>query len=742
MRHTLSRIALTAAATATALLGLASQAQTLPPPPVSPAPVVSYEYDAQGNPTKTIQAPGVLNFNTLSTYDKLDRRKDTKDAKNGVTAFEYNGREDLTKLTDPRSLVTQYPRNGLGDATQLLSPDTGTASHVFDAAGNLLTRTDSRGVLASHSYDALNRLITTLYSKSGSTSRTFSYTYDQTGAGFANGIGRLTSTSFPEGSAQYTYDPQGRLLSVVQKVNAATGANSAQLTHTASYTYDAAGNVATLTYPSGRVLNIGYLNGQLDSLALKANAAAAAVNLLTNVQWEPFGAAKSWLWQMGASTQAHDRVYDASGRLVRYRLGTVIRDITYDAADRITAYTHYDATTGAAQATLNQSFGYDELGRVTSITTSSTSWSIGYDANGNRTSVTQGASTRAYTTPAASNRLANLSNPANAFSYDAAGNILTGNTAAAAYTSTYNLENRLATMKVGNVTTTYAYDAMGQRLRKFGKTAASTVLFAYDQSGHLLGEYDNTGVAIREFVWLGDEPVAVFTPNGSNPPNIYYVHSDHLGAPRVIVNTNNQLRWRWMAEPFATTAPETNPSGLGAFTFNLRLPGQFADSETGLFYNYYRDYDSSIGRYVQSDPIGLGGGVNTYAYVSGNPVSRIDPEGLAEYEGLGTIVRHLNQLARAQGDSFWTDRTYAAERAMLGRLQRGEETPYDVAFYRHEMAEAQQCMPALLGPLDRYRDAQRVAHRSVERAQGDSWSDRYHPDVIRRLPDLFRTPRP
>lgn len=393
----------------------------------------------------------------------------------------------------------------------------------------------------------------------------------------------------------------------MQRVNAATGANNAQRTHTVAYTYDAAGNVATLTYPSGRVLVASYTEGQLSALALKANAAAAAVSLLTNIQWDPFGAAKSWLWQLGASTQAHDRIYDGSGRLVRYRLGAVIRDLGYDAADRISAYTHYDAATGAASPTLNQGFGYDELGRLTAITTASTSWSIGYDANGNRTSMTQGASTRSYTSAATSNR---LTNPANAFGYDSAGNILTGNTAAAAYTATYALENRLTTMKVGTVTTTYAYDAMGQRVRKFGKQASSTVLFAYDQQGHLLGEYDSAGAALSEYVWLGNEPVALFTPNGTNAPNVFYVHADHLGAPRVIVNTANQLRWRWLAEPFATTAPEINPQALGAFTFNLRLPGQYADSETGLFYNYQRDYDPNIGRYVQSDPIGLAGGIN------------------------------------------------------------------------------------------------------------------------------------
>ncbi|MES1190124.1 MAG: RHS repeat-associated core domain-containing protein [Steroidobacter sp.] len=90
--------------------------------------------------------------------------------------------------------------------------------------------------------------------------------------------------------------------------------------------------------------------------------------------------------------------------------------------------------------------------------------------------------------------------------------------------------------------------------------------------------------------------------------------------------------WRWDHDPYGNGQPNEDPDGNGlALNFNLRFPGQYYDSETGLYYNYHRDYDPSAGRYIESDPIGLnGGGFSTFAYVNGNPIEHSDPFGLRD----------------------------------------------------------------------------------------------------------------
>lgn len=110
--------------------------------------------------------------------------------------------------------------------------------------------------------------------------------------------------------------------------------------------------------------------------------------------------------------------------------------------------------------------------------------------------------------------------------------------------------------------------------------------------------------------------------------SMYFVQTDHLNTPRAVTNENDVLVWKWDSDPYGAAPPNESPAGAPAFAFGLRFPGQVFDRESYLYYNYHRDYDPQAGRYIQSDPIGLGGGINTYAYVGGDPVSYFDHPGL------------------------------------------------------------------------------------------------------------------
>jgi RHS repeat-associated protein len=110
-----------------------------------------------------------------------------------------------------------------------------------------------------------------------------------------------------------------------------------------------------------------------------------------------------------------------------------------------------------------------------------------------------------------------------------------------------------------------------------------------------------------------------------------YVQSDHLGTPRALSNNSGDTVWQLKQTPFGKTTINQDVDGDGnAVVANLRFPGQYFDQETGLHYNYFRYYDPQTGRYITSDPLGLVPSLNTYAYVDSNPLSFIDPTGLAK----------------------------------------------------------------------------------------------------------------
>jgi RHS repeat-associated protein len=143
--------------------------------------------------------------------------------------------------------------------------------------------------------------------------------------------------------------------------------------------------------------------------------------------------------------------------------------------------------------------------------------------------------------------------------------------------------------------------------------------------------FDSTGIRLATS--------ASFTVGTATSTTIFYVQPDHLDTPRSIANQTPATVWKWdNADPFGGNAANANPSGLGAFTFNLRLPGQYFDSETNTHYNYFRDYSPDTGRYIESDPIGLEGGVNLFVYSESDPLRLSDPFGLLPRPGTTPIV--------------------------------------------------------------------------------------------------------
>jgi RHS repeat-associated protein len=477
-----------------------------------------------------------------------------------------------------------------------------------DAAGNLTTRTDARGKTATYRYDSLNRISDIAYDDD-----TVRYTWDSC----TNGIGRLCSVSNAASSLSYRYDPHGR---ITQKTQTSGGAPL-----NVSHSYNAAGlRIQTVT-PGGQTLDYQWNGGRLAALSVNGQP------VLSQITYEPDGPVNGWVW---GNNQPSERFYDLTGRPVIISLGfdsqsqqPSSRTLGYDAAGRLTD------VLDDSNPQLNQRHGYDGLDRLISSERGEFQLSrtdYGYDLNGNRTEKSQDNTTPySYSIDPGSNRLQSQSGAQAAnYNYDATGS-LTGN---GTISYTYNAAGRRISATAANLKAGYTYNALGQRIAK--TVNGITTQYAYDEQGHLTGEYDSAGHLLQETVWLGDLPVAVLEP--ATPANqttstidLYYLHADHLGTPRKITRPeDNKVVWTWESEAFGNSLPDQNPSGLGNFVFNLRFPGQYYDQETGLFYNGFRDYDPGTGRYSESDPIGLNGGINTYGYVNGNPVNYTDPLGL------------------------------------------------------------------------------------------------------------------
>lgn len=578
----------------------------------------SNSYDANGNLMVSSDALGIQ---TQHAYDPLNRLVSTIQNYNGkdtatqntTSAFDYDALDHLTGASDPNELNTVYGYDGLSNQTSLQSPDTGNSSNTYDASGNLLTHTDAKGVVSTSTYDALNRIISTTYTD---TTQNVSYGYDEansvTGCASSYPIGRLTRMVEKAVTTIYCYDAHGNVVQKRQVLGTQTD--------TTNYSYTSANRLKTTKDPDGTLINYTYdATGRISGIAVTPDGSSNPVTVVSNVVWLPFGPVSSYTLGNG---QAITRTYDANYALTDLTSAALNLHFARDVMGNINALGN---AAGANPAT--EAYSYDPLYRLTGVSDSGKAVeTYTYNKSGDRLSKTaSGLATGAYGYKANTHWLTSIGSATR--SYDANGNTTGNITGGNTYVFGYNARNRLVSVVLNTSTVgTYTYNALGQRVQKVTTSPTSiNERFAYDENGVLIGEYGSDN---RDYIWMGNIPVAVVdvTLKGSVASSVVnYIHADHLGTPRAVTNSAGKVIWSWAykSNPFG----EQQPTSSTGYTLNLRYLGQYYDAEKGNNYNYSRDYDPTVGRYFQSDFIGLQGGLSTYGYVSGNPLNFSDSKG-------------------------------------------------------------------------------------------------------------------
>jgi len=616
-------------------------------------------HDALGNLTSQIDPKN--NPPVTNSYDGLNRLIQTINGLGGVTTYAYDPNDRPTQVSAPNGATTRYVYDDLGNLLQESSADRGTTTYTYDATGNITSKTDARGITAAYTYDALNRVTAIRHGTNGFSGflaglfgpspDDVTFIYDQgtgtpTTATCDFGIGRLCKVTDASGTTQYAYDAFGNVVADVHTI--------LNVAYTTAYTYDTANRVRSITYPDGQL--VIYTRDALGRI--QSVTANNGITLADAPFFAPMMVAAVGSVSLGGYTLVSNRTYRADGVLTNQTFGNGLNEIRqYDLQGRLinqfvgSADTRVYAYDANGNLTNEQSlpqvgaYTYDAIDRLireslTNTTTDTNAYT--YDPNGNRSSdLNNNGKTRPYTYTPGTNRLTRIG--AQTVTLDAMGNTLSDR--GGSRTFTYNNAGQLAQVVIGGVIKgDYVYNYRGQRVIKVKNN--QTFVYHYDIHGNLIAETKLDGSLLRDYIWADNEPIAQIQYHGKKPAKITYLHTDHLGAPRLGTDATQAVQWRWESEAFGTGRPDVDPDADGVNTqVRLRLPGQYADGESGLYYNWNRYYDPKVGRYLTSDPIGLGGGLNTYAYVSNNPLRWIDPTGLYEVApGIQRPTGPLNNL--------------------------------------------------------------------------------------------------
>lgn len=618
----------------------------------------SYLYDSKGNVTSATQLWGTANASTTTyTYEPLyNRISSITDPMNNTTTFTYNdvvnqitvtdplgnnwitflnsagqlasmqnpagstwqfsySGGDLSSVTDPLSNTTTYAYDGSGRLTSVTDPVGEATTYSYDGLNNLLTITDALNEVAQYAYDLNSNLTTVtdpvhtsnpttflynnmdqMYQRTDALGHSDSYQYDLNGnpichtdrkgqiSVFAyDGLNRLASSGYgaasctsttSQNSTSYGYDASSRLVGIVDTLsgNIALG-------------YD---NLDNLTYQSTPQGTVNYI---FDSASRRTSM---TVNGQSQVTYGYDAASR--LQQVAQGTSAVNITYDNVGRRSSLAMPNgIIAQYSYDLASELTGITYQ--TNGATLG--NLSYSYDQLGRRTQVG--------GSYAN---TNLPGSLSSAVYN---AANQVSSWGGTA--LAYDLNGNVQSDGT----NSYTWDLRNQLSAVSGGS-TASFQYDGLRRRVSK--TVGSLSAAFLYD-NWNVVQEL--SGSTPTANLLTGLRPDEVFARADSSGPA--YFLSDGLGSTVALASSAATVGTMYAYDPYGNTSA-AGPTSTNAFQYTGR-----ENDGTGLYFYRSRYFSPAQQRFVSEDPAGFAGGINLFAYASGNPTTFTDPFGLKPDDG-------------------------------------------------------------------------------------------------------------
>ncbi|MFP5407658.1 MAG: RHS repeat-associated core domain-containing protein [Gammaproteobacteria bacterium] len=587
----------------------------------------TFGYDAQGQPShwQRGKAGGSQRFDPQTRLLEAD-----------VSGANYQMRADehaaSLALTLPTGAVHAERIDDFGRIVQQTSPERGTRTARYDAAGRTLEVRDAVRVMTAR-YDAAGRILERRHRNlTDGQERQVRYTWQ--------GI-QLIRIDDAEQITEYAYDDNARRISerVSLKPHDKGQADAVYLTR---YRYDSLGRLNRTILPEGATLSPHY----------------DAISRITRVDYQPpahawWVKAIRWVWaDYGTQPLIADLASDSAHGVLGYTHANGQRVKTHhDRALRLTqrqdgalttqlAYNTDDEIASVKRNSQTLELGYDLRGRLQQVIQDGTRrQDYRLDTNGNRLEQVNGG-IQPYAYRPQSDQL--LAEADRRYTYNAAGEpvLIDGN---AQRRLTYDPLGQVAQVEDdGREVARYRYNQNRQRI---AKTVNGQTTFYLWQGGAIAAEANAQGQIRTRYIYMGSRPVALIQYAGGNKPKLYAIHTDHLGTPLQVTDADRKIVWQAEYDIYGRASVRHHslhsgaspPGGLirtahastpASFSFNLRLPGQYEDAETGWHYNFHRYYNPETGRYLTPDPIGLEGGTNLYGYVDGNPAGASDPWGL------------------------------------------------------------------------------------------------------------------